>query len=75
MLHIFFQTPANENEWNATALDFEKKWNFPHSIGAIDGKHILISPPADSGSYYFNYKGTHSIMLLAMCNARYESHT
>ena len=32
----------------------------------------MIHPPADGGSYYFNYKNTHSIILLALVNANYE---
>ena len=54
------------------ASDFEKKWQFPHCLGAIDGKHVRVVPPKDSGSYYFNYKKTHSIVLMAIANAHCE---
>lgn len=47
-------------------------WNFPHCLGAIDGKHVRIIPPAHSGSYFYNYKGFHSVVLMAIANANYE---
>ena len=44
----------------------------PHCLGAIGGKHIIMQAPARSGSNFFNYKKTHSFVLLAVCNADYS---
>ena len=51
-----FQTPTTPEEWRKIAEDFNLKWNFPMCVGAIDGKYVQITPPASSGSYYFNYE-------------------
>ncbi|CAH2011568.1 unnamed protein product [Acanthoscelides obtectus] len=63
--------PDTSAKWKELANLFEERWNFPHCLGAIDGKHIDIIPPADSGSYYYNYKGRHSMVLMAIVDARY----
>ncbi|XP_063858640.1 uncharacterized protein LOC135099899 [Scylla paramamosain] len=66
------QTPTTPDEWMRVAHGFKTWWNFPNCVEAIDGKHILIRPPPDSGSYFYNYKGSHSIVLMAICDANCE---
>jgi hypothetical protein len=64
--------PESSAEWEEIAEGFETKLNFPLCIGALDGKHIRIKPPANSGSAYYNYKNTFSIVLMALMNADYR---
>lgn len=64
--------PPTEERWKEIARDFENLWNFPNCIGAIDGKHVRIQAPANSGSLFYNYKGFFSVILLAVCGAKYR---
>lgn len=41
-LHESVMPLTNEESWLRIADEFEEKWNFPHCIGAIDGKHVVI---------------------------------
>ena len=58
----FLCAPHNPTQWKQKA----------HALGAIDGKHVVMQCPARGGSDYFNYKKTHSVVPLAVCNANYE---
>ena len=41
-------------------------------IGAVDGKHVILQQPCNSGSHYRNYKGTDSIILMAVVGPEYQ---
>ncbi|KAG5865346.1 hypothetical protein JTB14_026593 [Gonioctena quinquepunctata] len=40
--------PKTEEAWKAIAKYFEVEWHFPHCLGALDGKHVRITPPSNS---------------------------
>lgn len=61
-----------EEMWMAIENDFKNKWDFPNCIGAIDGKHVNIRAPYNSGSLYYNYKKYFSTVLLAVVDAKYR---
>lgn len=54
------------------AEEYERKWNFPHCLGALDGKHVVLQKPVHSGSEFMNYKSTFSIVLFALVDANYN---
>lgn len=68
----YVRPPLSETEWKNVATEFNGRWNFPHCIGAIDGKHVVIEPPPNTGSEYHNYKKSFSIILLAIVGPDYE---
>ena len=68
----YIGAPKSEKDWREIAKGFFSRWNFPNVAGAIDGKHVLIQAPARSGSMYFNYKKTFSIVLMAVCDSKYR---
>lgn len=41
-LHTLVFPEIKEENWLRIENDFATKWNFPHCIGAIDGKHVII---------------------------------
>uniref|UniRef100_A0A8C5ET92 Zgc:194221 n=1 Tax=Gouania willdenowi TaxID=441366 RepID=A0A8C5ET92_GOUWI len=70
LVEEFMAVPTAE-EWKSIAETFEAKWNFPLCCGALDGKHVVLKAPPKSGSMFYNYKGTYSLVLLAVVDANY----
>ena len=68
---IYLPKPKR-NEWLNNAKDYEDLWQFPHCVGAVDGKHVVIRKPSYSGSQFYNYKKTFSTVLLAVVDADYK---
>ena len=54
------------------ANEFENVWNFPHVFGCLDGKHICIVCPTDSGAMFFSYKKYFSVVLQGLVDENYK---
>jgi hypothetical protein len=61
--------PSTPEGWKEVAEGFASRWNLPHCIGALDGKHVAIRCPANTGSIYYNYKGYYSLVLMALVDS------
>ena len=64
--------PTTPEEWRAISDKFVERWNFPHTCGELDGKHVNCKCPPNSGSLYYNYKGFYSVVLMALVDADYK---
>lgn len=58
--------------WAASEKVFREKWNFPFCVGAIDGKHVRIKAPWNTGSFHHNYKKFFSVVMLAVVSGDYR---
>ena len=70
--HQFVRLPDSPDQWMQVAKDYNDRWNFPHCIGAIDGKHVRIINPKLAGSHFHNYKKFYSMVLLGIVDAEYR---
>lgn len=69
-LHL--KPPRTREEWLLISDRFMNQWQFPHTLGSVDGKHIEINKPQRAGSQYWCYKGFNSIVLLGVADADYK---
>lgn len=67
--HEVILWPTTQEEWHPVADQFGARWNFHHALSALDGKHVAIKCPDKAGSFYYNYKGYHSIVLMGLLDA------
>lgn len=63
--------PKTAEEWLDIANSFEKKFQFPHCVGAVGGKHVIIQATKNNMSEYRNYKGSHSVVLMGIVDSNY----
>ncbi|XP_063366030.1 uncharacterized protein LOC134676522 isoform X1 [Cydia fagiglandana] len=64
--------PTTPEEWQGLVQQYDTLWNFPHCLGSMDGKHVIIQSPMNSGSDFYNYKNFFSVVLFAVVDAKYN---
>ena len=71
-LQPLYMPKPDRNQWDQSTHGFHTKWQFPNCLGALDGKHVQIFAPKNTGTMYFNYKKTFSVVLLALVDHNYS---
>ena len=67
----YLKFPSCPEDWKNIEKNFKEKWDFPHCISAVDGRHIEIIE-CGMGSQYYNHKGTNSSVLLVVAGSNYK---
>ena len=67
----YMPTPT-EDDWKAIETGFRTRWNFPNCCGALNGKHVALRQPANTGSLFHNYKHHFSVVLMALVDDQYR---
>ncbi|XP_067625952.1 uncharacterized protein [Eurosta solidaginis] len=65
-LREIYLAQPNQTELKNIADRFYAKTGMPHCLGAVNGKHVKVVCPKRSGSLFFNYKKTFSVVLIAI---------
>lgn len=66
----YVRFPQTIAEMNATKQKFMQKYNFPGTLGIIDGTHVVMSAlPLAIERAFVNRKGLHSLNVQIVCDS------
>jgi len=71
VLQPFEMSEPNKETWLKKSAELYKFTSFLNCVGNVDGKHIRMQCPPNTGSDYFNFKKYFSIVLMAVADANY----
>ena len=46
----YLKCPTTPDEWKELEREFRIRWNVPHALGALDGKHVALKKPQNTGA-------------------------
>ena len=46
----YLRCPTTPDERKELETEFRIRWNVPHALGALDGKHVTLKKPKNSGT-------------------------
>ena len=46
----YLRCPTTPDEWKELEMELRIRWNIPHALGALDGKHVAIKKSKTSGA-------------------------
>lgn len=67
----YIPVPSTKS-WLEIADAFQTIWGIPNCLESVDGKHIVIKSPPNSGSLFYCYKKRFSTVWLAVVDPHYK---
>ena len=67
-----FSDTKNRTRMAGSGKAISSMWNLSLSMGATDGKHVVLQFPRNNASEYFNYNNSFCIVLFALVDVNYN---
>ena len=66
----YLRRPSTPDDCKDLEREFRFRWNVPHAVGALDGKHVALKKPKNIVALYHNNKGFR--VMLALVDGEYK---